>query len=163
MRIAGIEYESIVDGPGIRLVYFLQGCKHNCAECHNPQTHDFSGGAELTLEQLEAIYDIQPLCDGVTFSGGDPMEQAEELLMLVKWFAEKKVHMILYTGYKWEELMQSKRTAQREILRYVDWVIDGRYEKEHRNLSLRFRGSANQRVICAKESMRDGKLILADV
>ncbi len=85
IRIAGIITESVVDGPGLRLVLFCQGCYHNCPGCHNPDTHDLSGGTEVKQEQVMKLIDEAPLIRGVTFSGGEPMLQAEQLLTIARY------------------------------------------------------------------------------
>lgn len=162
MRLAGIVEESVVDGPGIRLVYFMQGCKHNCRGCHNPQTHNPDGGSEYVIEDLKNAYLNNTLCDGVTFSGGDPMLQADELLPLIKWFAERHVHIIMYTGFTYEEIISTGSESQREILHYIDWLIDGRYVDTLRSMSVKYRGSSNQRIILTKETEKSGKLNLLD-
>jgi len=76
LRIAGIEPESFVDGPGIRLTVFTQGCPHHCPHCHNPHTHDYTGGHFVTLAAILDMIEANPLLDGVTFSGGEPFVQA---------------------------------------------------------------------------------------
>ena len=73
IRIAGVVRESIVDGPGLRFAVFTQGCAHHCPECHNPETWDFSGGYECEIEKIIKAMEENPLLDGITMSGGDPM------------------------------------------------------------------------------------------
>lgn len=162
LRLAGIVEESVVDGPGVRLVYFLQGCKHNCKGCQNPETHDFNGGKEYTIEQLKDVFLKQGICDGVTFSGGDPMEQADELLSFAEWLSTRGVHIVCYTGYTYEELCNYGSTAQRELLNYIDWLIDGRFVLSERTLSLKFRGSRNQRIVLPKQSKLGAVCILTE-
>ena len=162
MRLAGIVSESVVDGPGIRLVYFLQGCKHNCKGCHNPETHDFNGGLTYSIQQMQDIYNQQGICDGVTFSGGDPMEQADELLVFVKWLSERNVNMVCYTGYTFDEILTNGTEAQKELLKYFDWLIDGRFVLKQRTLSLRFRGSSNQRIVLSKQSIIENKIVVLE-
>ena len=77
IRVAGIVLESVTDGPGIRLALFCQGCHHNCPGCHNPETHDPAGGREMTVEEITALYNSDPLLSGITFSGGEPFLQPE--------------------------------------------------------------------------------------
>lgn len=84
LRIAGIEYESIVDGPGMRNTVFTQGCKHNCKGCHNPQTHDLNGGYEISLSEIYDKITDNPLVTGITLSGGDPILQYKKLIPLVQ-------------------------------------------------------------------------------
>lgn len=75
MRIAGIVNDSIVDGPGLRLAIFAQGCPHHCPGCHNPESHDFAGGSDMDTEKIIARMDANPLLDGITLTGGEPFEQ----------------------------------------------------------------------------------------
>lgn len=84
IRIAGIEEESIIDGPGIRLVVFTQGCNHNCVGCHNPGTHSFDGGELIDIDKIINMIKENPLLDGITLSGGEPFEQAIECSILAK-------------------------------------------------------------------------------
>jgi len=153
LRIAGKIPNSITDGPGLRFVIFAQGCKHNCPGCHNPQTHDFSGGYEVETADLAAEIMRDPLLSGVTFSGGEPFEQPEAFADL----AEKLpgVHIIAYTGYTFEEL--SAKPEARVLLNKTDILVDGRFQIDKKTYDLKFRGSANQRVLGAKESVRLGE------
>lgn len=163
VQIYGIQEESIVDGPGIRVVYFLQGCKHNCKGCHNPETHKFTTEQGMTLDSLYEIYKQSLLAEGVTFSGGDPMEQAEDLLPLIKRFYNEGIHIMMYTGYTWEYLKAYGNIYQREVLKYINILVDGPFVLEKRMLSLKYRGSANQRIIDVQKTLSDGKIVLADV
>jgi anaerobic ribonucleoside-triphosphate reductase activating protein len=97
LRIAGIIKESIVDGPGIRLVVFSQGCKHNCKGCHNPETHSFTGGRLINIEDILEMVKDNPLLDGITFSGGEPLEQAENFAALGERIKEMGLNVITYT------------------------------------------------------------------
>ena len=105
IRIAGIVRESIVDGPGIRFTLFVQGCPHNCPECHNPQTHDFNGGQIVSHEKVLNAIGQNPLLSGVTFSGGEPFMQPESLYFLGKKIKEKGLSLITYTGFRFEEVL----------------------------------------------------------
>ena len=108
LRIAGTVNDSIVDGPGIRFSIFVQGCPHNCEGCHNPQTHDFNGGAIFTTEELLDKVKGNPLLDGVTFSGGEPFCQAEALAKLGKDIKALGLNIITYTGYTFEQLYENR-------------------------------------------------------
>ncbi len=105
IRMAGVIRESIVDGPGLRFVIFAQGCPHGCPGCHNPATHDFNSGKDCALEKILAAIDQNPLLDGVTFSGGEPMCQPEAFCNLAVEIKKRKLHLIIYTGYTYEELL----------------------------------------------------------
>lgn len=153
LRIAGVVTESIVDGPGFRYTIFTQGCPHHCPGCHNPQTHDFEGGAEVDIDVLYQEIVENKILDGVTLSGGEPFCQPQPLTELVLKLKEQGMHIIAYSGYTWEELLRHKDPNVRKLLEACDWLIDGKYEESLRNLSLEFRGSSNQRVIDIKPSL----------
>ena len=167
IRIAGIAEESIVDGPGFRYTVFTQGCPHHCKGCQNPQTHDFSGG---TIDDTDRIFEQimkDPLLDGVTFSGGEPFCQCEPLLDLakkIKASGERKLNLISYTGYTYEQLTERGKTdpACRELLEMLDYLVDGKFEEDKRSLELRFRGSSNQRFIDVQRSLKEGSAVEAD-
>ena len=105
LRIAGLVEESIVDGPGIRFVIFTQGCPHGCKGCHNPQTHDFSGGRDESIEKIVSMIDSNPLLKGVTLSGGEPFMQAKKLVKLLNKINNKELNVITYTGFTYEEII----------------------------------------------------------
>lgn len=116
MRIAGTVSESIVDGPGLRLTVFTQGCPHHCPGCHNPQTHDPAGGREETTTALLARYTADPLLDGLTISGGEPMEQAAECAALAEAVHALGGNVWVYTGWRYEALVQESDPARRGCL-----------------------------------------------
>ncbi len=151
LRIAGIEPESIVDGPGFRYVIFVQGCPHHCPGCHNPQTHDFEGGFPADSEQILREIRQNPLLSGVTFSGGEPFCQAEALAALARRLRAQGTlkHLVIYSGFTIEQLTRQAETepAVRELLALCDVLIDGPFVLSMRDLCLRFRGSSNQRII----------------
>ena len=164
IRMAGVIRESIVDGPGLRFVVFAQGCPHGCPGCHNPATHDFNGGTDCSLEKILAAIDQNPLLDGVTFSGGEPMSQPEAFCNLAEAIKERGLNLIVYTGYTYEELQKlgESRSAVQKLLDLTDLLIDGRFVLEQRDLSLLFRGSRNQRVIDMNQTRESGELTLAE-
>ena len=159
LRISGIEPESIVDGPGIRYVIFVQGCPHGCAGCHNPQTHDFQGGHERETEKMLEEIRRNPLLSGVTFSGGEPFCQPEALAELGKKIKEMGLNLVCYTGYTFEELLARARTEPfvMELLMLTDILIDGRFVLEEKSLMLKFRGSRNQRILNVSASLKAGR------
>ncbi len=164
LRIAGTVNDSIVDGPGIRFTVFTQGCPHHCEGCHNPQTHDFNGGSEADTDEIISKFLSNPLLDGITLSGGEPMCQAKALVPIAKSAKEHGLNVITYTGYTYEQLIDgaSETNGWRELLEYVDFLIDGRFELSQRSLELHFKGSKNQRVIDVKSSLNEGHAVLAD-
>ncbi|MBQ8749926.1 MAG: anaerobic ribonucleoside-triphosphate reductase activating protein [Clostridia bacterium] len=162
IRIAGIESESITDGPGLRFVVFTQGCPHKCEGCHNPKTHDVNGGYEIdTIELVNMIYD-NPLLSGVTISGGEPLLQADKLIDFAINVKQKKLDIALYTGYTFEEIIKRNNKHVIELLSMVDVLIDGKFELEKRSLDLKFKGSSNQRIINLKESFLQNKVVLME-
>ena len=153
MNIAGIVGDSIVDGPGLRTTVFAQGCAHKCPGCHNPETHEFGKGEVLSADEIFARIKKNPLCRGVTFSGGDPVYQAKKFAELARLLKAAGYEVALYTGFSWEELLAEKNAERLSLLRLADIVVDGRFEIEKRTLELKFRGSANQRIIESAKSM----------
>lgn len=137
------------------MVIFAQGCKHHCTGCHNPQSHDFSGGYEVTIGELLNMIDENPLLDGITFSGGDPLEQAYGFGLLAEQIQQKKLHVTTYTGYTFEALMSKRRTDPNisKLLDHTDLLIDGPFQIAHQNGLLKFRGSSNQRLIDMPQSL----------
>jgi anaerobic ribonucleoside-triphosphate reductase activating protein len=165
LRIAGIIEESIVDGPGIRLVVFGQGCPHHCPGCHNPDTHSFEGGNLFPIAKILQMLDSNPLLDGITLSGGEPFSQAAGFAQLAQAAQEKGLQVMTYTGYTYEELLTSigEKSDWALLLQHSDLLVDGPFELAKRNLLLRFRGSENQRIINVPESLKQGKVILSDI
>ena len=151
LRIAGTIGESIVDGPGIRYVLFTQGCPHGCVGCHNPQTHDFAGGKEVTVDTLLADITKNPFVKAVTLSGGEPFCQPAALAQLAAPLNEKGYHLMCYTGYTFEQLLQKEDA--RPLLEQLDLLVDGPFVLDRKNIELKFRGSDNQRVLDVPASL----------
>lgn len=162
LRIAGVVKESIVDGPGIRYTVFTQGCPHHCEGCHNPQTHDFSGGKLVSIEKLVSDIQKDPILRGVTISGGEPFMQAEKVCFLVSKLDRKKMNVMVYTGFQYEELLSKANDKNHflELLQYTDILIDGKFEIEKKSEKMPFRGSTNQRAIDVQKSLQSGNTIL---
>ncbi len=165
LRIAGTVNDSIVDGPGIRLAIFTQGCPHRCKGCHNPQTHDFGGGEDITLESLLEKAKGNPLLDGVTYSGGEPFCQAKQLYELGLELKRLGLNIMTYTGYLFEYLIDkaSSENYYKELLSVTDWLVDGPFELDKRDILLKFKGSSNQRIIDVKKSLAEKKVIEAEL
>ena len=165
LTIAGVIKESIVDGPGIRYTVFTQGCPHHCPGCHNPQTHDFSGGKEVPLEKILSEIRKNPLLQGVTFSGGEPFCQAAAFAELGRRIKALpcQLDLTVYSGFTFEKLMQMAQTDSdaRSLLSICDILVDGPYLQEERDLSLHFRGSRNQRYLDLRRSIREGAAVSA--
>ena len=161
MRIAGFVEESIVDGPGFRIVIFFQGCAHHCYGCHNPETWDFEGGKEVSFDLIKKIIDDNPYADGITLSGGDPLYQIDASTEIAEYAKSKGLDVILYTGFLFEEVLEMTKANQRlkDLLNNADTLIDGPFILEQRHLSLKFRGSSNQRIIDVKKSLMQNKIV----
>ncbi|MDR0404515.1 MAG: anaerobic ribonucleoside-triphosphate reductase activating protein [Oscillospiraceae bacterium] len=163
-RLSGIVEESIVDGPGLRFVVFFQGCPHRCRGCHNPETHDFCKGYKKPVSKIMKDLFKNPLLSGLTLSGGEPFAQAESAYMLAKYAHDMSLDTITYTGFLFEELLEkfSQIPFCAKLLRETDTLIDGPFILEKRTLSLRFRGSKNQRIIDPKLSLERGVVVEKD-
>lgn len=164
VRLSGIAYESLVNGPGMRRVFFAQGCRHNCDGCFNPETHDFLGGEEKNMDEL--IEDVlkNKMIKGVTFSGGDPIEQADKFAYMAKAFKNAKLNIWCYTGYTFESLLEKMENDNevRELLENIDVLVDGKFQLDKKEDGLRFRGSSNQRIIDVKESLFRDKISILE-
>lgn len=152
LRVLDIIEETMVDGVGLRTSIYVQGCKHNCPFCHNPQSHDFNGGKEYEVDDLVDIVLADEFAD-LTLTGGDPMFQVDAALELCKKVKERSNKSIwLYSGFTMEQIVQTRYLAR--ILPYIDVVVDGRYVHELRNTDLPFRGSENQRIILVDKYLK---------
>ena len=160
MRYNKIRKMDISNGPGIRVSIFMQGCTFNCKNCFNPETHDFNGGKEFTDDTIEQVL---KLCDndnikGLSILGGEPMhpKNIEGTTALAKAFKNKFPNKSLWawTGFEFDKSLQGK-----EVLNYLDVLVDGQYVDEKRNPKLDWRGSGNQRVIDVQESLKQNKVV----
>jgi len=145
LRIAGIIEESIVDGPGLRFVLFLQGCPIHCPGCQNPQTWDPDGGTMVSSAEILEKICADPIVHGVTFSGGEPFEQAAALLPLAGELKRRGYHLMAFSGHTLQQLL--RREDCLKLLELLDLLVDGPFIEEQRSLDLRFRGSRNQRIL----------------
>lgn len=150
-------YDSIVDGLGLRIVIWTQGCSHGCYKCHNPQTHDSTKGKYYDIDELVEKIVKYPLKSGVTLSGGDPFFQKEETLYLVKKLKENKINIWAYTGFIYEDLI--KDSVWLETLKYIDVLVDGPFVYSEYDPLLKFRGSRNQRVIDIQKSLKENTVL----
>lgn len=162
LRISGLVNDSIVDGPGLRYTIFTQGCPHHCEGCHNPQTHAFKGGKMINIKKIAKEIDNNPLLYGVTFSGGEPFAQAKRLIPLAKHIKEKGLELACYTGYLFEILNSGQIPFAKELLSYIDILIDGKFVLSQKSLDLRFKGSKNQRTIDVQASLKENRAILSN-
>lgn len=164
VRLASpITYDSIVDGPGLRVVVWTQGCIHNCRGCHNPQTHDISGGYEIDSKEIIKQITKLRLHRGITLSGGEPFMQSEALIDIAKESRNNNLDVWAYTGYTLEELIDKKNPNyfnNINLLRNIDVLVDGRFMENKKNINLKFRGSENQRIIDVRKSLENKKIYL---
>ena len=147
-----------MDGPGIRTTIFCQGCPHHCPGCHNPETWAFGQGTDLEVERIAAIVEENPLCRGVTFSGGEPFAQAAGFAGLAKILKAKGYEVASYSGYTFEELLEGTE-EQRELLSCIDILIDGPFLQAEKSLEIAFRGSCNQRILDVPASLKEGRAV----
>ena len=162
MNYIKITKNDIANGPGVRCVLWVSGCKLNCRGCHNKFSQDFHAGQLFDEKAKEELFNAldKPHIQGLTISGGHPLEleNFEVTLNLVKEIKQKfpTKDIWLYTGYLYEELYYREIAR---ILLYIDVLVDGPYIEEQRDISLTFRGSRNQRLIDVKETLKQGKVI----
>lgn len=147
--------DSIVDGPNLRTVIWVQGCRHNCLGCHNPSTHSFEVGFNADADEVYEVAIRQG--KSVTFSGGDPMEQAEACGHIAQRLKEKNINIWCYTGYTYEHILTDKHKFN--FLKYIDVLVDGKFNLQQCDLTLKFRGSSNQRLIDVQKSLEDNKIV----
>lgn len=159
LRVFGVVSDSIVDGPGLRLSVFTQGCPHRCEGCHNPSSHASGGGTEMEIEEIVRLAERNPLLSGVTLTGGEPLGQAGACLSLVRALP-KSLTVWLYSGYTYEEIVSGGREDWLSLLDACDVLVDGRFRQDERSLELFYRGSRNQRVIDLRKTRERGSFVL---
>jgi len=181
MRIYGFTNESFVDGPGIRVVVFAQGCDNACPRCHNPDSWDMHGGEEHSVKEIikkikkasgrtrETILILEgngkkkapaKKVTGVTFSGGEPFLQADELAQVAQAVKKLGLDITTYTGNTYEVLKIREDNGIQTLLDLTDYLIDGLYIHEKRDINLKFRGSSNQRIIDMNKTRETGSIVL---
>lgn len=158
LNLSGIVSDSIVDGPGIRVCVFSQGCPHHCHGCHNPETWAFGCGTDIEEGQVLQIVRSNPLCRGVTFSGGEPFAQAQAFARLAEMLKAHGYEVASYSGYTFEQLLQGDE-HQRKLLQSIDVLIDGPFLLEQKSLELSYRGSRNQRILNVPKSLAAGEAV----
>ena len=160
MRIFGLVQDSIVDGPGFRFSCFVQGCPHGCPGCHNPESHDPTGGREMTVEEVAAELLKNPMTDGLTLSGGEPFAQAADCLRLAQTAHAHGLNVWSYSGWTFEHLRDHGSGEQKALLSELDVLVDGPFVLAERTLQLPWRGSRNQRVIDVQASLKTGEAVI---
>lgn len=163
MRYNKIRKMDIADGPGVRVSIFMQGCTFNCKNCFNKDTHDFCGGKEFTDETINRVLELceKDHIEGLSILGGEPMhpKNIEGTTKLAKAFKEKFPNKNVWA---WSGFLFDRDLKDKEVLNYLDTLVDGQYVDELRNPNLKWRGSSNQRVINVQESLRRNNLVLVD-
>ncbi|WP_392486737.1 anaerobic ribonucleoside-triphosphate reductase activating protein [Haloimpatiens sp. FM7315] len=163
LQVAGFLDNSLVNGKGFRSVIFVSGCNHNCPGCQNKCMQDFSYGSEVQIEEiLDRIKNNKPIIKGVTFSGGEPFENAEGLLELAKDIKKMDLNLWCYTGFTYEEILKSKDEYKIELLKNMDVLVDGKFKEELKENAKKYTGSRNQRVIDVKESLKKNMVVTLD-
>ncbi|MCL2392603.1 MAG: anaerobic ribonucleoside-triphosphate reductase activating protein [Oscillospiraceae bacterium] len=161
MRIAGLVQDSIVDGPGLRFTVFIQGCDIGCVGCHNPEAIDKNAGTEMSVEEIISEMLSNPLTDGLTLSGGEPFTQASDCARLAAAARENNLSVWTYSGRSYEELL-AKAEADPDtssLMNLTDVLVDGRFVLQERTLSMKWRGSKNQRFIDVPKSLSAGAAV----
>lgn len=164
MYICGVNYESIADGIGVRTTIFVSGCLHNCVGCHSPETHNFTYGSPMTeplITEINSEISKRPFLSGITISGGDAMYSPLETVKLIKQLSIPKNNIWLYTGFTIEEILNNNN--QMSLLKHINVLVDGRFEYTKRDITLKWRGSSNQRVIDVSKTLKTGNITLYDV
>ncbi len=157
----GTVRHSLVDGSGVRFVYFFQGCPHDCPGCHNPETHDINAVSPISADEAFKLLSGEKYLDGVTFSGGDPFMQPKALLYLAKKARESGLNVWAYTGFTFEAILSGKAGEDaKTALSQIDVLADGPFVEALKDGEHIYRGSANQRLIDVKNSLKKGEIIL---
>ena len=159
IRIAGVVGDSIVDGPGLRMAIFFQGCRRGCPGCHNPGSWPLGGGRGVKADTLLEGAGKNPLLAGVTFSGGEPLLRAAALIPLAEGIGRLGLDLAIYTGWTFEEIMEDGDASVLALLGYASTLVDGPFILEQKSLVLPFRGSKNQRILDAPRSLSAGSPI----
>lgn len=171
MKYANIKYNDIANGEGVRTSLFVSGCTHHCKGCFNEIAWDFNYGEDFTREVEDKIIEsLKPsYIAGLTLLGGEPMEPANQqaLLPFIKRVKEElpNKNIWCYTGYLFDSELLSPSRAHtqitRELLSYIDIIVDGKFELDKKDITLRFKGSSNQRIIDVQKSLLEGKVVLS--
>jgi len=161
ISVSGITHSSAVDGTGFRDVLFVNYCPHHCDGCHNPETWDRKNGRLMTVQSVYEELTKSEITN-ITFSGGEPFEQARELAFLAKYIKmHHKKDFWVYSGYTFEQIIADPE--KKVLLEECDVLVDGRFEKENRSLNMRFKGSHNQRIIDIHKSLKTGEVVLFEL
>lgn len=161
-RIYGLIQNSYVDGPGIRMAVFFQGCFTHCKGCHNQGAWEPNGGVEMDTEEIKRRMAIDPLLSGITLSGGEPFLQPEAALDLAKFAHSLGLNVWCYTGFQMIDILETYDELQMALLKEIDILVDGPFVEQKASMDLKWRGSHNQRLIDVKQSFRERTVVLFD-
>lgn len=160
MRYGQLRKFDIANGEGIRTSLFVTGCTHNCPGCFNEEYQSFSAGMlwDEKAEEMLIEYTKNPQVKGLTILGGEPMENTDGLIPVVQRVKKEVNKSIwIYSGYRWEEIIKDKK--MKELLQFTDILVDGPFKIDLKDLSLKFRGSSNQRIIDVQKSLVNGQIV----
>lgn len=164
MRYAEIKKNDVANGPGVRVSLWTQGCPHRCEDCFNFQTWDYDQGKEFTADTIDEILKLlknAPVKKDFSILGGEPLikRNRKMLLLLLKVVKNNfpEINIWLWTGYEWEDIKDLY------LLKLVDVIVVGKFEKQNKDLSLKFRGSSNQKIIDVQKSLKENKIITVDI
>lgn len=156
-----LEVDSTSNGEGLRMVLWFQGCFYECEGCHNPESWQLDGGKVYLIEDILKDIKKNQHCDGITFSGGDPLLQSEAVLSLLKEIKKLNLNVWLYSASLYEKLIKEEQFQK--IAQYVDVLVDGPFVQAKLDYSLEYRGSSNQRLIDVSKSLESDKAILYNI
>ena len=163
MRYNKIRKMDIADGPGVRVSIFMQGCTFNCKNCFNPETHDFNGGKEFTDDRIARVLELceNENIEGLSILGGEPMhpKNIDGTTKLAKEFKEKYPNKNIWV---WTGFLFDKDLKDKEVMKYIDVLVDGQYVDELHDPKLKWKGSSNQRVIDVQESLKQNEVVLSN-
>ena len=176
MNYLKIEHNSISNGPGVRVVLWVSGCTLHCQDCHNPESWDYNTGELFDNIARQELFDAlsNPWIKGITFSGGHPLENknVEDVYLLIKEIREKfpTKDIWLYTGYTWEQIFPEvcldifnvNNEYRKAAVKMCDVIVDGPYIEEQRDITLKFRGSKNQRLVDVNKTLEQKEIVLFD-
>ena len=149
-RIAGYIRHSLVNGPGVRMVIFFQGCPHHCKGCHNPETWDIDGGKIMDTSEIINLINSTRHIDGITLSGGDPLLQSDAVIEIARAAKDIELSVWCYTGWTMETILAGETSVNLKVMDYIDVLVDGPFVVSLKEDGLPYRGSSNQRILRVK-------------
>ncbi|TDW14556.1 anaerobic ribonucleoside-triphosphate reductase activating protein [Breznakia blatticola] len=155
---APLQFDSIVDGPGLRVVLWTQGCPHGCPGCHNPETWDAKAGELYDVDALVKAIKANQLQEGLTLSGGEPFDQADALIDIVRQVRNESFNVWAYSGYTYEQLLATE--SKYDLLKEIDVLVDGKFIQSLCAYTLLYKGSSNQRIIDVQASLKANEIVL---